>query len=65
MRKRIENKIESLETKQEEKSLNLIIAKERPDGTYINRETGEAIDKSDIPENSIILTVSDDTFATW
>jgi len=53
-RRKVENKIESLEQSVNTDNRGIYILDEQPDGTYID-SNGESIEMDEIPENAVVI----------
>lgn len=56
-RRKIENKIESLEQSVNTDTQGIYIVEEQPDGSFVAIYTGEVIEKSTLPENALVIVL--------
>ena len=54
-RRKVENKVESLEQSVNADTQGIYIVEEQPDGTFVEMSTGEVIEKSTLPENAVVI----------
>jgi len=54
-RRKVENKVESLEQSVNTDTQGIYIVEEQPDGTFVEMSTGEVIEKSTLPENAVVI----------
>ena len=54
-RRKVENKVESLEQSVNTDTQGIYIVEEQPDGTFVEMSTGEVIEKSTLPENALVI----------
>ena len=56
-RRKVENKVESLEQSVNTDTQGIYIVEEQPDGTFVEMSTGEVIEKSTLPENALVIVL--------
>ena len=54
-RRKVENKVESLEQSVNTDTQGIYIVEEQPDGSFVEMSTGEVIEKSTLPENAVVI----------